>query len=99
MHARVSTYRGRSEQIDEGIRRVREDLLPRVQELDGYRGVYLLVDRRSGKSMTVTLWGGEQAMRDSEEAASRLRGDHAEVTGATVGEVERYEVALVDPQG
>ena len=96
MYARVSTYRGSAEQIDQGIRQIRENILPRVQKLDGYRGVYFLVDRQSGKSMTVTLWESERAMRASEEAANQLRSDSAEATGATVEGVERYEVALAD---
>ena len=94
MFARVSTYTGASDQIDEAIRQVRENVLPRVEQLDGYKGAYLLVDRQSGKSLSVTLWESEEAMRASEEAASSLRSEVAEALGTQMVGVERYEVAL-----
>ncbi len=94
MFARVSTLRGPADKIDEGIRHVRENVLPRAEQLDGYKGAYLLVDRDSGTSVSVTLWESEEAMRASEEAADRLRSNAAEGTGAEIASVERYEVAI-----
>ncbi len=94
MFARVSTYEGSPELIDEAIRYAREQILPRAQQLEGYKGAYLLVDRQSGKSVSVTLWESEQAMRASEEAANQLRSESAEASGGAVVSVERYEVAV-----
>jgi heme-degrading monooxygenase HmoA len=91
--ARVSTYRGDPAQIDQGLDYARENILPRVQEVAGFEGVYNLVDRESGKALTMTLWESEEAMRASEEEANRLRGESAEAASATVENVERYEVA------
>lgn len=94
MFARVSTYRGDPAHIDEGLERAREDIVPRVRQLDGFEGLYYLVDRESGKSISITLWETEEAMRASEEAASKLRSESADASGATVEDVERYEVAI-----
>jgi heme-degrading monooxygenase HmoA len=94
VYARVSTLRGSPDQIDEGIRHTRESVLPRAEELDGYEGAYLLVDRNSGTSVAITLWESEEAMRASEEAANRLRSDAAEGASAEITNVERYEVAI-----
>ncbi len=94
MFARVSTLRGSADLIDEGIRYVRENVLPRAELIDGYKGAYLLVDRNSGTSVSVTLWESEEAMRASEEAANSLRGKAAEGIGAEIATVERYEVAI-----
>ena len=94
MFARVSTYQGSPQQIDEGLDHARQSILPRVQEVDGFEGVYYLVDRQSGKALSITLWESEEAMRASEEEANKLRGESAEAAGATVGGVERYEVAI-----
>jgi heme-degrading monooxygenase HmoA len=90
----VSTYTGTSDEIDEAIRQVRENVLPSVEQLDGYKGAYFLVDRQSGKSLSVTLWESEEAMRDSEEAANSLRSEVAEALGTQMVGVERYEVAV-----
>lgn len=94
MFARMSTLRGSADEIDEGIRHFRENVLPRARQLDGYEGAYLLVDRQSGESVSVTLWDSEEAMRASEEAADRIRGDAAQATGAEIASVKRYEVAI-----
>jgi heme-degrading monooxygenase HmoA len=96
--ARVSTYQGDPGQIDAGLSYARENILPRVQQVDGFEGVYYLVDRESGKALSITLWESEEAMRASEEAADRLRGESAEAASATVESVERYEVAISSGQ-
>jgi heme-degrading monooxygenase HmoA len=98
MFARVSRYRGDPGQIDEGLNYARESILPRVQQVDGFEGVYYLVDRESGKALTITLWESEEAMRASEEEADRLRSESAEAAAATVEDVERYEVAISSVQ-
>ncbi len=94
MFARVSTYQGSAEQVDRGLDHARESILPKVRELDGFEGAYYLVDRDSGKALSITLWGSERAMQASEESADRLRGESAQAAGATVEGVERYEVAI-----
>jgi heme-degrading monooxygenase HmoA len=92
--ARVSTFTGTSDQVDEAIRQAREDVMPRLEQLDGYRGAYFLVDRENGKSLAVTLWESEEAMSASEEAADTLRSETADALGTQMVGVERYEVAL-----
>jgi heme-degrading monooxygenase HmoA len=98
MFARVSTYQGSPQQIDEGLDHARRNILPRVRAVDGFEGVYYLVDRQSGRALSITLWESEEAMRASEEEANRLRGESAEAAGATVEGVERYEVAISPEQ-
>lgn len=99
MFARVSTYRGDPGQIGEGVNYARENILPKVRQVDGFEGVYYLVDRESGKALTITLWESEEAMRASEEEANRLRSESADASSATVENVERYEVAISPGQG
>ena len=94
MFARVSTYPGTSDEIDEAIRQFRENVLPSVEQLVGFRGAYFLVDRQNGKSLTVALWESEEAMRTSEEAANSLRSKVADALGTQMVGVERYEVAV-----
>ncbi len=98
MFARVSNYQGSPNQVDEGIRTVREQILPRAAEIDGYKGAYFLVDRQSGRSVSITLWESEEAMRASEEAANQLRSESAQASGGEILSVERYEVAISPEQ-
>src|SRR4051794_3362092 len=94
MFARVSTFQGPPDQTAEGIRLAREQILPAAKLMDGFKGIYLLFDRESGKSLSVTLWETEADMQASEEAANRLRAESAGVSGETIVGLERYEVAL-----
>jgi heme-degrading monooxygenase HmoA len=94
MFARVSTFQGPPDQTAEGIRVAREQILPAARLQEGFKGIYLLFDRESGRSLSITLWETEEDMETSEEAASRVRTESAEAAGETVIGVERYEVAL-----
>ena len=95
MFARVSTFQEAPESIEESIQRT-PDVLRKAEALSGFRGMYYLVDRESGKTIAVTLWDTEEAMRASEEAANRMRADEAEATGGQIVDVERFEVAAVE---
>ena len=96
MHARVSIFEGAPDEIDEGLRQAREQVLPRARQMDGFKGIIALGDRQSGKTLGITLWESEEDMRASEEAANRLREESAEAGGGTVAGVERYEVGLFE---
>jgi heme-degrading monooxygenase HmoA len=94
MFARVSTYRGAPSQLDAGARII-EQTGERVRGQAGFKGAYLLVDRQSGKCVTITLWESEQAVRESAAAANPLRDQVAQALGAAEpATVEVYEVAV-----
>jgi hypothetical protein len=97
MHARVSFVEGAPENAERGISQFRETVLPMIKEMGG-RGALLLIDRESGRGMSVTLWPDEETMRASEERANELRRQAAEQMGAAGAEprVERYEVAVFE---
>ena len=96
MHARVSIFEGSPDEIDEGLRQAREQVLPRARQMDGFKGLIALGDRQSGKTLGITFWESEEAMRASEEAANRMRGETAEASGEQIAGVERYEVGLFE---
>ena len=97
MHARVSIFEGGNpEQIDDSLRQARDDVLPRAKQMDGFKGMIALGDRQGGKTLGITFWESEEAMRASEEAANELRQESAEVGGEQIAGVERYEVGLFE---
>ena len=98
MFARVSTFQGSAEQTAEGLRMAREQILPAARLQDGFKGIYLLLDRETGRSLSITLWETEEDMRASEEAASRVRNESVRAAGDAVVSIERYEVALAEIQ-
>jgi len=64
--------------------------------MEGFEGMIAFVDRHSGKTLGITFWESEEAMRASEEAANRLREESAEVGGEEIADVKRYEVGLFE---
>ena len=97
MHARVSIFEGPPDMIDESLRQAREVILPQAKEMDpGFKGIIALTDRQGGKLLGITFWESKEAMRATEEGATRLREESAEAGGGTVAGVERYEVGLFE---
>jgi hypothetical protein len=90
MHARVSIFEAENpEQVDGMLRQVRGQVLPQAKQTDGFNGLIALGDRQSGKTLGITLWESEEAMRASEEAANRMRSETAEASGEQMAGVER----------
>jgi heme-degrading monooxygenase HmoA len=98
MYARVSTFEGVADHIDEEVRVAREEYIPVVKQLGGFEGMYILVDHESGKSLSVALWSTREAMQRSEEQANRSRQEAAHDARGRVTKVERYEVVLSPQQ-
>ena len=49
MYARVNTFEGPPDRIDEAVRNVREQILPQLQRQDGFKGLIGLVERQDGR--------------------------------------------------
>ena len=96
MHARLTTLEGPPDRIDDAIRYTQEQVLPQLQQMDGFKGFIALGDRQSGRLRGVALWESEEALRATEEAASGIRGGVAEATGGRVADVEQYEVSVFE---
>jgi hypothetical protein len=94
MHARVTRYEGAApEAIDANLERKKRVLPTEFGQTEGMKGAVFLIDRQNGTVLVISLWEGEEAMRASENEATRLR---EEVTGPDeTASVERYEVALL----
>jgi heme-degrading monooxygenase HmoA len=91
----VTTLNLQPDRLEDAIRRLEDEEVPRSRELDGFKGFTLLVDRASGKLVGTTFWDSEQAMLDSDAKVAESRARAAEAGGAS-GEplVERFEVAV-----
>ncbi len=96
MHARVTTLEVASDRFDDATRYTKEQVLPQLQQLDGFKGFITLGDRESGRVRGVALWESEEALHATEDAASQIRGGVAEATGATIASVENCEVSVFE---
>ena len=94
MFARVSIVEGSPAGIDEATRFMRETVAPEAKKMRGFKGSYLLVDRKTGKQMGIALWETEADLDASAEAAKRLRAQYVQAATAQPPKVEVYEVAI-----
>jgi heme-degrading monooxygenase HmoA len=94
MFARVTTFEGPREHVDDFRHAVVQHMLPALRRLEGYQGVLILADRQGGKMLGVALWESEEAMGASEDSAYWFRTYGAEAAEERVTSVERYEVVF-----
>jgi heme-degrading monooxygenase HmoA len=94
MHARVTTYEGSPVPAGGDVSRGGERALRQVRELPGFRGLYLMIDRATGRVLSMTLWEDEAAMGAAEAEGARIREEYARLEGERVLDVERYEVGF-----
>jgi heme-degrading monooxygenase HmoA len=98
MWVRMSTFQGSAGQSDDEIEQqvttLKDNIIPTARRMDGYQGVLSVGDRSTGKSMTLTFWESEEAMRASEEGADKLRQQAADEVQEEITGVERFEVYI-----
>jgi hypothetical protein len=64
-------------------------------QLDGCRGLSLLVDRATGRCIASSSWEDQRAMRASEDQVRPLREDLIATFGGSSPTTEEWEVALM----
>jgi hypothetical protein len=94
VYARTTTISAQNSSIDTGIAYVRDGVMPALQQMAGYVGLSLLVDRESGECIATSAWETEEAQRASAERARPLRDRAAEVFGGSAA-VGVWEIGVL----
>ena len=73
MYARVTTIQISPYRLDEAIGVLKEQVVPTIQQQNGFKGYWMLVDRGTGKAINITLWEEEadRQVTDSQSAYYR----------------------------
>jgi heme-degrading monooxygenase HmoA len=83
--------------MDEGIEKVKDEILQSMKEIPGFKGIIGMVDRNANTGVTISLWEDEQSMQEGDEQGARLREEAAKAMKAeTEPMVNRYEVVLIE---
>src|SRR2546429_3043566 len=82
MYGRHVAVHGSPDRIDEGVRAVRDHVLPVLQGCAGFKGQLLLIDRAKGEAIGISLWDTEENMKASEERVAAARQQTADQVGA-----------------
>jgi hypothetical protein len=59
--------------IEEGLKLWYQNVLPTTSAREGFQGVLSLVDHKTGKALSVTLWEGDEQLISSTEAEYHLQ--------------------------
>jgi exopolysaccharide biosynthesis protein len=91
MYVRVATF-NMSEGLDEAIEQVKGDVEKdnRPPGLEDAKGMMMLVDRDSGKSIGITMFETEDALRRGDEALNAM----SPTGGGSRSSVEFYEMPV-----
>lgn len=93
MYARVRTYNIKPGEIEKRLQHGRETAVPAAAKLKGSKGVFILVDPKTHKNMTISLWDTEAdmlALDQDEQMMSQLSHRRHAATEVTT---EYFQVA------
>ena len=68
MHARVTIGQMFVAKLDEAITIYRDSVVPAAKQQKGFKGLYVLTDRKTGKGLTIALWETEADMMAGENS-------------------------------
>jgi heme-degrading monooxygenase HmoA len=91
MHTLETTVEGH----DRGLEVLRE-ILPWLRETTGFRGVLRLASPDRSKTVVITLWVDEAAMRESVDVGRNLGALAAEASGEKRVALEDFEVTFFE---
>ena len=93
MFARVISVQTAPDKIA-GFVKWSEERLPAAREAPGFKGLYLLADRQSGKIVSISLWDSADDLRQFEDRGAQVRSEASSAVGIAPTPVEIYEVVL-----
>ena len=93
MFARISTFTGSLQDLDQGITLARERVVPTLEKHQGFKGLMLIVDRAAEVASAITFWKSEEDLAASQKDAQQLTAMAAQAFEVQA-EVRNYEVAF-----
>ncbi len=96
MYIRATRVQSPLDAIEKGIAYFKETVVPAVKAAPGNAGAVLLVDRKTGSGVGITLWETAQALSASEQMGITSRTQSAAAMGGAIVNVERFEQVIQD---
>jgi hypothetical protein len=93
MYVRIATFEGSPESLDGAIEQVKGDVQTnsRPPGLEDAKGMMMLVDRKTGKSMGIIMFETEEALKRGDEAMNAMSPDSGDTKRSSV---EFYEMPV-----
>ncbi|TMD38132.1 MAG: hypothetical protein E6I89_07640 [Chloroflexi bacterium] len=94
MFLRATRVQSPPDAIEKGIAYFKEKVVPAAKATPGNAGAVLLVDRKTGSAVGLTLWETAQALSASEQMGITSRTQSAAAMGGSIVNVERFEQVI-----
>jgi hypothetical protein len=91
---RVTWLKVPPDQAGRAIDYYRNDVLPSLENLDGFCSASFLINRGSGRAVSSATFDSREAMQRNEEHARELRNTRTRELGADILDVGEFELAL-----
>jgi quinol monooxygenase YgiN len=95
LYARSTSIHGNPERIGDGVRYLREEVLPRVSQAEGCVGMSVLADHDAGRCIMATAWADERALRATAEEDHAIQERLLQTVGGSHADVAQWEIAVL----
>jgi len=92
--ARVLWSRTDTARIDEILDAFRSGIIPRMDEIQGFCSLSLLIDRQTGLGSLTTVYADRAAMDATRDLISTMRDEFSRRMGVTIDEEAEFDVVL-----
>jgi heme-degrading monooxygenase HmoA len=94
MHARMGRITFSPDKADDVTSHVRDNVVPKYEDTDGFKGFTLLLDRSGGRAVGVSFWESEEAMRASDDLGDQARQGAADAGSGSDQGRDYFEVTI-----
>ena len=94
MYLRTTRVQSPPDGIEKGIAYFKENVVPAAKATPGNAGAVLLVDRKTGSAVGITMWETAHALSASEQMGITSRTQSAAAMGGSIVNVERFEQVI-----
>jgi len=94
VYARSTTFHGRPDNTDAAIDFIKSEAGPMLEQIEGCRGLSMLVDHETGHCIATSSWENEEAMRASDEQLRRTRDRGRDILGGPM-QIDEWEIAAM----
>jgi hypothetical protein len=96
MYAQVTTVEVSPAKLNTATHFFQEQVLPQLQQMEGFKGFVVLGNLQRGKVLGVAFWESEEVMESTREVVSGIRGGIPQPLGAAAVDEENYEVFVLE---
>ena len=94
MHARIGRVSFSPDSADAVVGHVRDTIVPKYQQSEGFKGFTLLMNRSGGNGTGISFWESEEAMRATDDLGDQARRGAAEAGSGQDEGAASFEVAI-----